>query len=69
MLFFLFVAFGAARLMLFGPRFGWHWMQRRYGAWGEGGSGEGGIPPMFVKMHRRMHAADEGKPADTAAQK
>jgi hypothetical protein len=67
-LFLFWVAFGAARMMLFGPRFGWHMMQRRYSAWGERGSGEG-IPPMFAEMHRRMHAAEQGKPADQATQK
>lgn len=64
-LFLLFAAFGAARRMVFGPRYGWH---RRYGAWSNVGSGED-IPPMFAEMHRRMHAADEGKPADQATQK
>jgi hypothetical protein len=68
-IFFLFwVAFGAVRFVLFGPRFGWHRMQRRYGGWGDQGSG-GEIPPMFTEMHRRMHAAEEGKPSDQAAQK
>jgi hypothetical protein len=66
--FLLSVAFGAFRFMLFGPRFGWHMMHRRYGAWGDRGSSEG-IPPMFAEMHRRMHAAEEGKSADQAAQK
>jgi hypothetical protein len=65
LMFLFFVAFGAARFVLFGPRFGWH---RRYGSWGERGSGEG-FPPMWTEMHRRMHAADEGKPADQATQK
>ncbi len=68
LLFLFFVAFGAARFVIFGPRFGWHRMQRRYGGWGDQGSDEG-IPPMFVEMHRRMHAADEGKSADQATQK
>jgi hypothetical protein len=68
LLFLLSVAFGAARLMLWGPRFGWHRMQRRHGFWGDQGSGED-IPPMFAEMHRRMHAADEGKPADQGTQK
>lgn len=63
--FLLFVAFGAARRMIFGPRWGWH---RRVGAWGNGSNGEG-FPPMWSEMHRRMHAADEGKPADQATQK
>jgi hypothetical protein len=67
-LFLFFVAFGAARLLIFGPRFGRHMMYRRYGRWGDEGSGES-IPPMFVEMHRRMHAAEEGKPADQATQK
>ena len=68
LLFLLSVAFGAARLMLFGPRFGWHMMHRRYGNWGDRGSGEG-IPPMFAEMHRRMHAAEEEKSTDQAPQK
>ena len=59
------VAFGAARFVLFGPRWGW---RRRYGAWGNGGTGEG-VPPMWSEMHRRMHAADQDKPADQATQK
>jgi hypothetical protein len=67
-LFLFFVAFGAARFVLFGPRFGWHRMQRRYGPWGDQGSGEG-FPPMWSEMHRRMHAAEEGNPTDTATQK
>ena len=67
-LFLFFAAFGAARLMIFGPRFGWHRMNHRYGRWGDESSGEG-IPPMFIEMHRRMHAAEEGKPADQATQK
>jgi len=68
LLFLLSVAFGAFRIMLFGPRFGWHMMHRRYGTWGGQGSGEG-ILPMIAEMHRRMHAAEEGKSADQATQK
>jgi len=68
LLFLLSVAFGAFRIMLFGPRFGWHRMHHRYGAWGDRGSGES-IPPMFVEMHRRMHAAEEEKSADQSTQK
>ncbi len=67
-LFLLSIAFGAFRFMLWGPRFGRHWMHRRYGYWGEAGPGEG-VPPMVAEMHRRMHEADQGKPADQAAQK
>jgi hypothetical protein len=68
LLFLLSMAFGAARLMLFGPRFGWHMMHRRVGNWGDRGSGEG-IPPMFAEMHRRMHAAEEEKSTDQTTQK
>lgn len=68
LLFLLSVAFGAFRMMLFGPRIGWRRWQRGYGHWGEQGAGED-IPPMFTEMHRRMHAAEESKPADQATQK
>jgi hypothetical protein len=64
-IFLFWVAFGAIRFVLFGPRWGW---RRRYGGWGNGGNGEG-IPPMWTEMHRRMHAAEEGKPAEPATQK
>ena len=66
--FLLSVAFGAARLMLFGPRYGWHMMHRRYGNWDDRDSSKD-IPPMFAEMHRRMHAADEDKSADQVGQK
>jgi hypothetical protein len=62
LIFLLFLAFGAARRMIWGPRFGWHGMHRRYGPWGEPGSGEE-IPPMIAEMHRRMHANEADKPA------
>ncbi len=58
--FLIFIVFGAARRMVWGPRFGGHWMHRRYGPWGETGSEEG-IPPMFAEMHRRMHEAEDKK--------
>jgi hypothetical protein len=63
--FFLFwLAFGALRFVLWGPRFGWRRWHRGYGYWGERGEGEEPpIPPMMAEMHRRMHAADESKPA------
>ena len=67
LLFLLSMAFGAFRIMLFGPRFGWHMMHRRYGPWGDRSSGEG-IPPMFTAIHRRMHAAEEGKSAEQSTQ-
>ena len=64
------IAFGAFRMMLFGPRFGWHRRWRSYGSWGERGTSEDfTIPPMMAEMHRRMHAADSEKPADQATQK
>jgi hypothetical protein len=63
--FFLFwLAFGALRFVLWGPRFGWRRWHRGYGYWGERGEGEEyPIPPMMAELHRRMHAADESKPA------
>ncbi len=65
--FLLSIAFGAFRRMLWGPRFGWHMGHRMYGHWGDKGWEEG-IPPMMAEMHRRMHEAEEGKPADQATQ-
>jgi len=62
------IAFGAFRMMLFGPRFGWHRMHRGYGPWGDRDWSEG-VPPMVAEMHRRMHANEEGKPADQTTQK
>ena len=68
--FLFFVAFGALRFVLWGPRFGWHHRWRRYGPWGEREAGEHfPIPPMMAEMHRRMHAADSEKPADQTTQK
>jgi hypothetical protein len=66
LLFLLFLAFGAARSMIWGPRFGWRMMHHGYAPWGDKGEG---VPPMFAEMHRRMHAAEEGKPANQAPQK
>jgi hypothetical protein len=69
--FFLFwVTFGALRFVLWGPRFGWRRWHHGYGRWGERGMGEEmPIPPLMAELHRRMHAADEGKPSDPSAQK
>ena len=69
--FFLFwIAFGALRILFWGPRFGWRRWHRGYGYWGERGPGEDyPIPPMMAELHRRMHAADEGKSADQSTQK
>ncbi len=51
-LFLLFLAFGAFRRLMWGPRWGWHHM--RYGRW-MGDEGEAGLPPMFAEWHRRAH--------------
>lgn len=65
-LFLFFLAFGALRRVIWGPRWGWH--MRHYGRyWGD--KGPENIPPMFSEMHRRMHEADEGKPSDPTPQK
>jgi len=68
LLFLLFLAFGAARRMLWGPRFGWHRMVYGYAPWGDKGLDEG-VPPVFVEMHRRMHADEKEKSADQGPQK
>lgn len=53
-LFLLFLAFGAARRMIWGPRWGWRHM--RHGPWGEKGPGSADfVPPMFTEWHRRAH--------------
>ncbi len=66
-LFLFFLAFGALRRVIWGPRWGWH--MRHFGRyWDDKGPGNG-IPPMFSEMHRRMHEAEEGKTADTPPQK
>lgn len=62
-LFLAFLAFGAMRRMIWGPRWSMrhmgHGPMGHHGPWGEG------VPPMFAEMHRRAHAADAGtQPAD-----
>jgi hypothetical protein len=53
-LFLLFLAFGAARRMIWGPRWGWHHMH--HGPWGEKGPGSPDfVPPMFAEWHKRAH--------------
>jgi hypothetical protein len=68
--FFLFwIAFGALRLLFWGPRWGWRRWHRGYGAWGGGGSGEDmPIPPMMAELHRRMHEADSQKQSGQGTQ-
>ena len=72
-LFLVFLAFGAFRRMLWGPRWGMmnhmhgmnmHGMQ--HGPWGEHNSEF--VPPMFAEFHRRAHAAPE-KSEDNTSQK
>jgi hypothetical protein len=62
-LFLLFLAFGAARRMLWGPRWGGHHMH--HGPWGDKGPWSEGVPPMFAEFHRRAHET----PADDTAKK
>ncbi len=63
------IAFSALRFVLWGPRFGWRRWHRGYGHWGERANGEDiPIPPMMAELHRRMHEADQGKPADPSTQ-
>ena len=68
LIFLLFLAFGAARRMIWGPRLSWRRMHHGYAPWGDRGTGEE-IPPMLAELHRRMHAAEAGKPTDQAPQK
>jgi hypothetical protein len=65
--FLLFMAFGALRRMIWGPRWGMRHMGHGpmgnnpmgHSPWGEG------VHPMFAEMHRRAHAAETGEqPAD-----
>jgi hypothetical protein len=65
-LFLLFLAFGAARRMLWGPRWGGHHMH--HGHWGDKGPGSEFVPPMFDEWHRRAHNTPE-QPADSDVQK
>jgi hypothetical protein len=65
-LFLLFLAFGAARRMLWGPRWGMHHMHH-HGPWGDKGPGSPDfVPPMFAEWHKRAHGE---APADDASQK
>ena len=53
-LFLLFFALRAARVLFWGPRWGWgHRGPWRYG-WGQGG-----VPPMFDEWHKRAHGEAE----------
>jgi hypothetical protein len=69
-LFLLFLAFGAFRRMLWGPRFGGHHgMHMMHGPCAEKGPGSPDfVPPMFAEWHRRAHDQKD-QPADPTAQK
>ena len=57
-LFLLFLAFGAFRRLLWGPRWGWHMHRRGWGSpMGHGPWGES-VPPMFAEWHRRAHGEE-----------
>ena len=60
-LFLLFLAFGAFRRLLWGPRWGMmhHMRDMQHGPWGEHNGDF--VPPMFAEFHRRAH---EQKPAE-----
>jgi hypothetical protein len=64
-LFLLFLAFGAMRRMIWGPRWGMRHM--RHGPLGHGPWGEG-VPPMFAEMHRRAHMSPQGGAAEAGEQ-
>jgi hypothetical protein len=64
--FLLFLAFGAMRRLIWGPRWGMRYM--RHGYWSHGPWGEG-IPPMFAEMHRRAHAAPDWDKAPESDEK
>lgn len=68
-LFLVFLAFGAMRRMVWGPRWGWRHMHHGHGPWGDKNDWENGVPPMMAEIHRRMHAAENEKPAGESAQK
>jgi len=71
-LFLLFLAFGAMRHMVWGPRWGGRHMMMhgmQHGPWGEKGPGSADfVPPMFAEWHRRAHGGTD-QPEEPAAQK
>jgi len=66
-LFLIFLAFGAFRFMLWGPR---RWegrhMYRHHGPWGW--DSEKGVPPVFDEWHKKAHGGNEPD-GENAAQK
>jgi hypothetical protein len=68
-LFLVFLVFGAARRMFWGPRFGWRHMHMHHGPWTENRpGGPDFVPPMFAEWHKRAHAGGE-KPTEETSQK
>ena len=65
-LFLLFLAFGAIRRLIWGPR--WGMQHIGHGPMGHSPWGAG-VPPMFAELHRRAHAPQaEEQPADKKSQ-
>lgn len=61
-LFLLFLIFGAFRMMMWGPR--WGWRRHMYGGGPWGMHGREGVPPVFDEWHKRAHGeqpAEENK--------
>jgi hypothetical protein len=60
-LFLFFIALGALRRLIWGPRFGWHHMPHR--SWGRYMASkpwdEGDVPPIFAEWHNRAHQPPE----------
>jgi hypothetical protein len=52
-IFFLFLFFGAMRMIFFGGMRHHGWEGRHHGPWGR--HWEGGVPPMFEEWHKRAH--------------
>ncbi len=65
--FLLFLAFGAMRRLIWGPRWGWRHMGQ--GPMGKGPMGHGpweeGVPPPFAEWHRRAHAEADKAPDES----
>lgn len=62
-IFLFFLAAGAGRRMMCGPRYGWgHHLHHHGGGWDENRSDENFVPPMFAEMHRRAHEKTGAEP-------
>ena len=60
-IFFLFLFFGAMRMIFFGGMRHRGWEGRHHGPWGR--HWENGVPPMFEEWHKRAHG--ESTPSDS----